>query len=160
MVATPYWVDGWLAIVARPRGGDWLDDEMLALRAAQVDVVVSMLERSEAEHLGLAQEKDSAERAGLSFVNFPIPDREVPGNLAEFNNFLEGLKQEMALRRRVGIHCRACIGRASVAAASLLIRNGAVPDEAWRQVEAARGFPVPDTPEQREWVDRNIGRKP
>ena len=84
----------------------------------------------------------------------------MPANLEGFNRFLDRLKSDIASRKRIGIHCRACIGRSSVAAVSLLIRNGIAPDEAWRLVEEARGFPVPDTPDQREWVDRNIDRKP
>jgi protein-tyrosine phosphatase len=63
----------------------------------------------------------------------------------------------MAAGQRVGIHCRACIGRASVVAVSLLIRSGLPAEKAWQKVEAARQFPVPDTKEQREWVDRSIG---
>lgn len=44
MKVYPYWVTTQLAIVPRPRGDDWLDDEMVALREAGIDVVVSMLE--------------------------------------------------------------------------------------------------------------------
>ncbi|MGH3860965.1 hypothetical protein [Actinokineospora sp.] len=29
---------------------------------------------------------------------------------------------------------------------------GTAPEDAWGRVEAARGMPVPDTPEQRKWV--------
>ena len=43
-----YWIVGpWrgrLAIAARPRGGDWLDDELSGWRQAGIDVVVSLLE--------------------------------------------------------------------------------------------------------------------
>lgn len=156
MVVAPYWINSRVAIVPRPRGEDWLDDEMAALREAGVDVVVSMLEESEAAELGLGQERAAAERGGLGFVNFPIQDRGVPGNVEQFHTFLTGLQRQIESGKRVGIHCRACIGRASVAAASLLIRSGVPASEAWHQVTVARGFPVPDTREQREWVDRNV----
>jgi len=43
---------------------------------------------------------------------------------------------------------------------SLLIRSGIPASEAWSQIEAARGSPVPDTLEQLEWVDRHIRPKP
>jgi hypothetical protein len=160
MVARPYWINSKLAIVPRPRGGDWLDDEMVALREAGIDVVVSMLEESEAAEVGLGQEDMAARGAGLSFVNFHIPDRSVPPNAQQFEGFLSGLEQHLANGKRVGVHCRACIGRASVTTASLLIRSGIPVAEAWRQVESARGFPVPDTREQREWVDRHVRPKP
>jgi hypothetical protein len=35
---------GRLAIVPRPRAGDWLDDEIAAWRAEGIDLVVSLLE--------------------------------------------------------------------------------------------------------------------
>ena len=154
MVVRPYWITSALAIVPRPRGGDWLDDEMLALREAGIDVVVSMLEKSEAAEVGLEREEDAARNANLIFVNFAIPDRSVPVNAQQFEAFLNGLDQELGAGRRIGVHCRACIGRASVTTASLLIRSGVPAAEAWHQIESARGFPVPDTREQREWVDR------
>ncbi len=59
-----------VAIVPRPRGEDWLYDEMSALREAGVDVVVSMLEEDEAGELGLRREDDAARHSGLVFVNF------------------------------------------------------------------------------------------
>ena len=56
--------------------------------------------------------------------------------------------------RCVGIHCRQGIGRSSLLAATLLVLTGMDFEEAWRRVEAARGCPVPDTAEQKAWVDR------
>jgi hypothetical protein len=43
-------------------------------------------------------------------------------------------------------------------AASVLIAAGDTPNEAFRRIEQARGRPVPDTPEQRDWVARNARR--
>jgi protein tyrosine phosphatase (PTP) superfamily phosphohydrolase (DUF442 family) len=156
MVTKPFWATKQLAIVSRPRGGEWLGDEMLALREAGVDIVISMLEKAEAAELGLEQEEASAKRVGLEFVNFPVTDRSVPSNVQRFESFLTALEGHMQGGKRVGIHCRACIGRASVTTASLLIRSGIPAELAWQMVATARGCPVPDTREQREWVDRNM----
>ncbi len=53
-----YWIEGVptgkVAIVPRPRGGDWLEDEVRAWRAAGIDVVVSLLTDDEVRELGLA----------------------------------------------------------------------------------------------------------
>jgi protein-tyrosine phosphatase len=156
MKVTPYWVTQQLAIVPRPRGDDWLDDEMAALREAGIDVVVSMLEPREAAMLGLEDEGKAAEKAGIAFVHFPIPDRNVPLERPAFEGFLVGLEDYLKAGKRVGVHCRACIGRASVTTASLMIRSGFDPHEVWLKISVARGFVVPDTYEQREWVERNV----
>jgi len=39
-----------------------------------------------------------------------------------------------------------------------LIRNGLSADSAFRVIEEARGRQVPDTPEQRQWVERYSSR--
>lgn len=156
MIARPYWITTKLAIVPRPRGEDWLDDEMVALREAGIDVVVSMLEENEARMLGLEREGISAERASIRFVNFPIPDRGTPPKIAAFEKFLNDIERFLADGKRVGVHCRASIGRSSVTAASLLVRSGVPAKDAWRQISISRECPVPDTEEQREWVDRHI----
>jgi len=158
-VACPYWITEQLAIVPRPRGGDWLDDEMAALRAAGVGVVVSMLEESEAAELGLKEEGAAARGANIEFVRFPILDRGVPSDTRRFEDFLATLEWFIEAGKRVGVHCRACIGRSSVVAGSLLIRSGMPASEVWRAITDARGFPVPDTQEQREWVERHMGPK-
>jgi len=160
MVAHPYWINTQLAIIPRPLGGDWLDDEMVALREAGIDVVVSMLEKDESLDLGLEKEEASAKRAALLFVNFPIPDRSVPVDKHRFDAFLTDIENHLASGRRVGIHCRACIGRSSITSASLLIRSGVSPESAWSQISTSRGCPVPDTVEQRKWVDRHLGSNP
>jgi protein-tyrosine phosphatase len=159
MKVTPYWVNTQLAIVPRPRGGDWLDDEMVALREAGIDVVVSMLEEDESAELGLRDESAAAQRAGLVFVNFAIPDRSVPSDRRQFDKFLAGLEGQISQGKRVGVHCRACIGRASVTTASLLLRSEVSPANVWMQIAAVRGCSVPDTVEQREWVELHARAK-
>jgi hypothetical protein len=59
--STVYWIErsgkGWIGILSRPRGGDWLASDMAAIRSEGVDVVVSMLTKDESEDLGLAEEE-------------------------------------------------------------------------------------------------------
>ena len=50
--AAPYRI----AIAARPRGNDWLCDEVSAFSREGIDTLVSMLTDEEAEELGLEQE--------------------------------------------------------------------------------------------------------
>jgi protein-tyrosine phosphatase len=156
MMARPYWITSQLAIVRRPQGDDLLDDEMSALKEAGMDVIVSMLQKDEARKAGLEREASSAQEKGLQFINFPVPDRGVPLDTSSFIEFLKDLESLLAQGKRVGVHCRASIGRSSVTSASLLIRSGIPSQSAWLQISVARDCSVPDTTEQRDWVDRNM----
>ncbi len=156
MVVHPYWVTPQLAIVPRPYGGKFLDGEMLALHEAGVDIVVSVLQKEEAASVGLGAEEESATRAGIDFINFEIPDRGVPVNLPRFMEFLADLEARLEQGKRIGLHCFGCIGRSPLVLASLLIRSGIPAADAWNQIEAARGSPVPDTLVQLEWVARHV----
>jgi len=42
--------------MARPRGNEWLEDEILSLKRQDVQVIVSLLERNEVYELGLEKE--------------------------------------------------------------------------------------------------------
>jgi protein-tyrosine phosphatase len=148
-----------LAIVARPRGGDWLIDELAAFSREGVDVLVSMLVPEEAQELGLQREEEECAAAAVTFVSVPISDRSIP---IDRNDFLRGVDQVAELIREghsVGVHCRASIGRVSVFAVSVLVRLGCEAGKAFDAVESARGCSIPDTPEQRRWViDNVVGR--
>jgi hypothetical protein len=69
----PYWIktEGFrLAIIPRPRGADWLLDEIRFLQRAGVDVVVSALTASENEELGLVEESELPDLwCGISFLS-------------------------------------------------------------------------------------------
>ncbi|MCC6363578.1 MAG: dual specificity protein phosphatase family protein [Bryobacterales bacterium] len=90
----------------------------------------------------------------MSFLRFPIPDRQTPKSVDSFSKALESLDLELKTGRNVVVHCRQGIGRSGLMAACLLVANGADPDTAVRQVSAVRGVPVPETPEQRDWINR------
>jgi protein-tyrosine phosphatase len=60
----------------------------------------------------------------------------------------------LELGKTVAVHCRQSIGRAGLVAAGVLIASGVAPDQAIETVSAARGLPIPETSEQREWVRR------
>jgi len=82
MKAELYWIDGsWpgkLAIVPRPRGGDWLEDEVQAWRQAGLDAVVSLLTQEESADFNLVHEAELSQARSIQFIGFPIPDRSVP----------------------------------------------------------------------------------
>jgi protein-tyrosine phosphatase len=141
-----------LAIVIRPRGDDCLEDEIRRLKQSGVETIVSMLESWEAEGLGLALEGPLAEQSGLNFLSYPIPDRRTPSDISSFRRFAAVLAERVRGGERIGVHCRGSIGRSTVMAASVLIHLGWTPRQALMAVALARGCPVPDTEEQRDWI--------
>jgi protein-tyrosine phosphatase len=155
-----YWIDGpWpgrLAIMPRPRSGDWLEDEIKAWHRAGIEVVVSLLDDEEVEELNLADEPQLAMRAGIEFVTFPIRDREVPDSRRSTLELLRRLDSDLTAGRRVALHCRAGIGRSAIIAAALLALAGMDVGAAFHAITRARGCPLPDTREQREWVEQFV----
>jgi len=149
-----------LAIAARPRGGEWLSDELHAWRAAGVDLVVSTLTSGEDRDLELAEEASCCAVAGLEFVSFPMADRSVPGSMKDMAALCRRLNDTLNREQSVVAHCRMGIGRSSLIAASLLAVRGVDPNAAFERISEIRGFPVPDTQEQVRWVERFARRLP
>ncbi|MGH9800596.1 MAG: protein-tyrosine phosphatase family protein [Blastocatellia bacterium] len=151
-----YWTEtnwpGKLAIVPRPRGGDWLEDEARAWREAGLDVIVSLLEENEAADLGLEIEGEQSRAAGLEFISFPIVDRSVPASSSAAITLLEELLRLLVAGKNVGIHCRQGIGRSALVAAGVLVIDGYSANAAFQMVGDARGIPVPETEQQSNWV--------
>jgi hypothetical protein len=77
-----HWIDlpgpGRLAVMPRPRGGEWLEGEIVALKDDGVDILISLLTSEEEAYLDLAEEGATARRHGLRFVSHPIWDRGIP----------------------------------------------------------------------------------
>ena len=143
---------GQLSTMPRPRGNDWLDDEIAALRDVGVDVLVCLLTSAEAAELGLSGEGIAAIRAGLEFHALPIDDLGVPDH-ALARPLLDLLHSRLTDGRHVAVHCRAGIGRASLIAAACLIRLGTDPGKIWQIIGAVRGVMVPETDQQRRWPE-------
>ncbi|HEY7419830.1 MAG TPA: dual specificity protein phosphatase family protein [Ktedonobacteraceae bacterium] len=143
---------GQVSILARPRGGDWLFDEITALREAGVDVLVSLLTSAEASELDLSEEAACCQQQGITYFSFPILDRSIPSSSAETFTVLEQVNASLSEGKHVALHCRQGLGRAALMAASLLVLNDFSPDEAFDRLSQARGYQVPETEEQRAWV--------
>lgn len=153
-----YWISGpWrgkLAISARPRGADWLEDEVSGWRRAGIDSVVSLLEPSEDAQLQLERESEFAEHSGLTFISFPIPDRGVPAANSKATALLSRIRTELAEGKNVAVHCRQGIGRSGLIAAGVLILSGLQVNDAIHVVSSARGLTVPETRVQADWLHR------
>jgi protein-tyrosine phosphatase len=153
----PGLAEGRLAIMPRPRGGDWLADEVRSWRLAGVDVVVSLLTPDEVASLELAEEERLCEANGIHFVSFPITDRSIPPSKSAAQELVTRLAKNFAAGKKIAVHCRQGIGRTGLIAASLLVHLGLDSDEAIQQISAARGCPVPETSEQKLWITTFAG---
>jgi protein-tyrosine phosphatase len=157
-----FWVPGpWtgrLALSARPRGGDWLEDEMKGWRLGGVDLLVSTLTPEEEREMDLEDEEKLARESGMEFVSLPIPDREIPPSRARLLQTVEELEESLSAGKNVSIHCRQGIGRTGLLASCLLIAEGISAEEAVRSLSLARGIPIPETEEQLHWIEDFAGR--
>ncbi len=156
-----YWISdlesGRLGIMPRPRGGDWLEDEIRSLKMSGVDAVVSLLEPEEITELDIAKEKSLCEANGISYLSFPIRDRNIPLSKRDALDFARMLANLLQEGRSVVIHCRQGVGRSALIAACVLVLSGVSADGAFEKIENARGCSVPDTEEQRKWVVQFAG---
>ncbi len=151
-VAGPW--PGKLALTARPRGGEWLEDEMASWQRNGANMIVSLLTPEEEGDLDLTREGTEAFAHGLRFISFPICDRQVPDSQTNFIRILDIVDRELAGGGNVVLHCRQGIGRTGLMAACLLVSTGLEPAAAIERLSAARGIPVPETAEQRRWIER------
>ncbi|MCE5229420.1 dual specificity protein phosphatase family protein [bacterium] len=151
-----FWIPGpWkgkLAVAARPRGGDWLADELDCWKKNAINFVVSLLESSEVREFELQDEEAVAKKSGMQFVNFPIPDYGVPPSRSRFCELVATIYNALANGDRVVVHCRQGIGRSGLIAAALFMLAGETPENAIDLVSRHRGMMIPETPEQRKWL--------
>ncbi len=158
MISNIYWInekeigEKSLGTMARPRGNDWLEDEIKSLKIREVDYLVSLLESAEIWELGLEKEKTLCEEQGIQFINFPIKDINTPNNSNEFIRLAGELANRMQEGKKVVIHCRMGIGRSSMLAAAVMIKLGMKGEDVFDIISKYRKMQVPDTKEQREWV--------
>ena len=73
MTTKLYWIEGpWpgrLAILPRPRGGEWLEDEVQSWQQSGLDVVLSLLTHEEIADLALTREAELCQAQGVQFLH-------------------------------------------------------------------------------------------
>lgn len=144
---------GKISIMPRPRGGDWLADDIKQFYYAGVDVLASLLTSDEVDELDLAREAACCNTQGIVYLSYPIVDRSVPAFSAQTFKLLEQLKAYLTADKHVAVHCRMGLGRSALIAASVLVLSGFSPEQACQMLSDVRGYSVPETSEQRLWLD-------
>jgi len=146
----PFAAPGRLFIMPKP-SGEWLVEDIAHYRDLGVDVVVSMLEQTEAASLGLSNEGDVCADHGVDFLSFPIADRGLPEEKA-FKLLVRDVTNRIEDGQSVAVHCRAGIGRSGMLVSVVLAGFLGTADQAIQTVSEARGVEVPDTAAQRSFV--------
>jgi protein-tyrosine phosphatase len=141
-----------LGIMARPRGDDWLEEEIIKLKKQNIGLWVSLLEQQEMNELGLRKQHTLCSKHDLEYTNFPIVDRSVPEKGAKIDLLIDQLNQKIQNANLVVIHCRMGIGRSSIIAACVLLKHGFKTERILQQITSARGLKVPDTEAQIQWL--------
>jgi protein-tyrosine phosphatase len=154
----PLDIPGTLAITPRPRGGDWLGDDIRRLGAQGVDVLVSLLTRPEQQELGLEDEASACTAFGIEFVSVPVADLGVPENARSFIAEVSRLATTLQAKGFVAVHCRQSVGRSGLLATSIAVALGVPLGRAVEVISAARGVRVPETPDQMAWLRDNEAR--
>jgi len=126
---------------------------MAAWRRSGVDTVLSLLTPDEEHDLDLKREARDVKAQGMKFVALPIPDRQVPNSESEVSAVLDRIDADLSAGKNVAVHCRQGVGRTGLVAACLLVAKGIGPEAAVKTLSAARGTPVPETADQRRWID-------
>lgn len=157
-----YWIGhsgpGRLAILARPQGDDALQSEIQSWREAGIDVVVSLLTEADNSYLGLSAEAELCRSNGLEFISFPIRDFGVPDSPDETLQLVRKLNDLLTKGKNIGFHCQGGIGRSPLIASCVLMFSGVSAERAFELVSVARGYPIPEAPEQAAW-GRNFARQ-
>jgi protein-tyrosine phosphatase len=143
-----------LAIMPRPRSGDWLPDEIDEWVRQRIGAVVSLIERHEVVELGLQTEAALCAQRGIEFLSFPIADRGTPSSVRDVDLLVDGLVTRLRGNVAVAIHCRAGIGRSGLIAGCVLLKLGMQKKEIFQSLTRARGVTVPDTADQIEWLNK------
>lgn len=136
--------------MARPRGGDWLEEEITHLKKNKVHLVVSLLERFEIYELKLEEEEQLCKARDIGYINFPIADRDIPRQ--SIDKLIGSLIEKIDNGCSIVIHCRMGIGRSSIIAAAVLLRYKLKVQNIIETICSIRGLKVPDTDAQLLWL--------
>ncbi len=152
---------GWLGLTACPgrepgllRGDPArLKRDLDAIVASGAVALLTLVETTELEMLGLADLGERTRAAGLGWYHLPIPDFGAPGAGFEAGWEHVGAALYGHLERGSGVivHCLAGLGRTGTVAARMLIESGLSPAGALARVRAVRPGSV-QSPQQLAYI--------
>lgn len=152
-----YWLEnfpggGALGIMPKPRGNDWLADEIRKFQESGIGTIVSLLEKAESIELGLADEEQLCRSFQIDYLNFPIKDRGIPVVNRQLLTLTAQVRKKLLAGEKIVLHCRMGIGRSSIIAGTLMLDNYPSVSALIDRISGIRGLKVPDTEEQVQWL--------
>lgn len=151
-----FWIEENLGIMSRPLGGDDLQEEIIHWKKLGITTIVSFLTDEENEELDLEYERMDCRKEGFEFIKFPIEDGDVPDSYLKTKELVISLAEKIRENQKVLLHSRGGIGRTSMIAASILVKNGLRIKDAFEVITKIRGIKVPDTEAQKTWVEEFV----
>jgi protein-tyrosine phosphatase len=117
-----------------------LDDDLAAIRAANISTVISLISLPEMKKLGVPNLPAQVVQHKLQWLQLVIEDFGTPdlNALESWQQIKESILAALARRETVLLHCAAGLGRTGMMAACLLVACGQTPASAIAQVRAAR----------------------
>lgn len=131
-----------------------LSDDLEVVRNWGACAVVCLITTDELKALKIPTLADEVRSRFMEFHHLPILDYHAPDALFEqsWPEASRRLRTLVLTGNRVLVHCKGGLGRAGTIAARLLVEMGADPDQAIRDVRAARSPMAIETDQQEAWV--------
>jgi len=156
-LAESYWVVPDRLLAGRYPGGTKpkeAERRVAAFLEAGIDTFIDLTEAGELPPY------DIYLPGSVTYLRKPFPDHGVPRAREHMVEVQAAIDSALAAGKRIYVHCRAGIGRTSLAVACHLIDHGLAPDaalirlnELWRDNERSHTWPdVPETDEQRDYI--------
>jgi protein-tyrosine phosphatase len=130
-----------------------LDHDLAALRAAEVRMLLLLVEDHELQRWGDPTIVEAGRRHGIRIRRHPLPDGSAPASEGEMRLLIAELRAERALGD-VAVACMGGVGRTGTVAACALVEGGMGADAAIRLVRRVRHPDAVETSEQRAFVER------
>ena len=78
----------------------------------------------------------------------------MPESETKLSRMVDQVDRDFSAGRNIVLHCRQGIGRTGLVAACLTVSKGLNPQAAIERLSVARGVEIPETEEQRRWIER------
>jgi len=156
-IPNSYWVKpGRLLAGEHPYDGSetQMRERLERLHAAGINYFIDLTEHDEVSDYRIWLPKHT------QYLRSAIADQRVPHGIAQMRNLLMQLRNALALRRRIYVHCLAGIGRTGLVIGCFLAEDGldgeaalAKLNDLWQQSARAESWPtVPQTEEQADYI--------